>query len=126
MAEPRAVTEVFALAMRLGVASGAAPLNGATWVYDIDDNWKMALNGGETPVTSKPEGCMDISIEPYEMAVWWNGWLAGTIGPYDGVLVAHPDGANEGNLITAMRWKLESLTKEVVSVISRRRTHRRK
>lgn len=108
MSEPQ-LTEVFDLLAQLGIAVGVAPIKGKVWEYDVDDNWKVAINATEQGVTVEPKGGMNVGVRPYECAVWWNGWLAGTVTPFDGVLVAHPEGANEAALLAAMRKRITEL-----------------
>jgi hypothetical protein len=51
---------------------------------------------------------MDVTLQPYHAAAWWNGWLAGLLTPFDGSIAAHPTGANEDALIAALRKAREA------------------
>ena len=64
--------------------------------------WEIIINGNKEPVTVKPEQWGEMSLGPFTMAVFWNGWLAGLITPVAGTIAAHPDGANEDNLLKSL------------------------
>lgn len=100
----RPIAEAFILVAELAKADGAAPLNARTdcWVRRLDDNWTIAVNGTDRTLECKPDGTMGAGIEPFHMAVWWNGWLAGLLHPYGGVIAAG-SAANEESFVAAIR-----------------------
>lgn len=85
------------LALSLGHQQ-IANLPGA-WEHRVDEHWTVAINGKEEPVEVEPDGCMRVKLEPYHLAVWWRGWLAGLLTPCFGVLL----GADEDSLIAALK-----------------------
>lgn len=91
--------------MDLALALKVSKLNQmpGPWVHKVDDNWTIAVNGLKEPRRTEPEGCMFVTLQPYEAAFWWNGWLAGLCGPGGGTIAAHPSGANEDRLIADMK-----------------------
>jgi hypothetical protein len=57
-------------------------------VGNADEGWHVLLN----PTPSAIDG-----VDPFDAQVKWNGWPAGSFGPYGGV-VAAGDAANESAL----------------------------
>lgn len=104
MDEPRPIFVLLAeIALKDGV-KGIAKLPGL-WVKRIDANWEVAVNPHlediEWAQTPDRMGC---TVPPMHCAVMWNGWLAGLMSPYEGVIAANPngDGANEENFVKAL------------------------
>lgn len=59
------------------------------WIAKIDENWTIAVNGGGNgEIEIGPKECMKIKLKPYNWAIWWCGWIAGTGDPFDGILAA--------------------------------------
>ncbi|HEY3492668.1 MAG TPA: hypothetical protein VGK43_06925 [Solirubrobacterales bacterium] len=85
------------LALSLGHQQ-IANLPGA-WEHRVDEHWTVAINGKEEAVEVEPDGCMRVKLEPYHLAVWWHGWLAGLLTPTAGALL----GADEDSLIAALK-----------------------
>lgn len=75
------------------------------WIHSVDDKWIIAVNGKQTRQEVIPQGTMGATIEPYHMAVWCNGWLAGIISPAGGWF-ASGDAANEDNFISLLKEKI--------------------
>ncbi len=96
--------EVFEKSIEPGLARGhrdISKLDGAL-VMKIDENWTIAMNGHRKAVDVPPEdGLMGCSVLPFEMAVFWNGWLAGIVSGAGGELAAG-DLANEDTLCDAL------------------------
>ena len=70
----------------LAAALGETPIKGV-WECQIDDAWYVAARGAplEPPeIAIEPEHCMKVDLQPFEMAVWFNGWLVGLLGPWGG------------------------------------------
>ena len=100
------ISLVYSLIVDLGVKDDVAPMPlkvSGCWERIVDDNWTVVLNGHRTP--QRHNGTM---VQPYHCHVYWNGWPAGILTPFDGVLAAHPDqaGANEEHLIRALQAAL--------------------
>lgn len=99
------VCEAFAVMAQLGNTVGAGPLSKheACWEFQIDEQWKIAVNGHKEAkvcsLTTQP-------IEPFNCYVEYNGWPAGIIDPRGGILAAGSD-ANENTFIDAMKARIE-------------------
>jgi len=100
------LTLAFSLLIDLGMKHKAGPLNKHEncWEHRIDDQWFVAMNGHpEHRMAKGPDGGMsDVTVPPYQAAIWFNGWLAGLIGPFDGILAAG-EAANEDAFIDALK-----------------------
>lgn len=94
------VSLVFALIAGLGNKSGASPVNKfeACWEKQVDPVWWIAMNGHRETVKCS----RGADVPPFHCYVEFNGWPAGLINPYDGVLAAGAVG-NEDNFITALK-----------------------
>ena len=99
------VSEIFhliaELALKLGIKS-IKDLSGC-WEYQIDDRWKIFLNGHNKPMEIDSE----ILIKPYHCYIKYNGWPAGMINPKDGWMVDDTT-ANENTLIMALKKAIKS------------------
>jgi len=74
-------------------------------VLEVDKNWTVAGHCKEKSIEVDPgRGGMKMTLDPFDFAVWWNGWVAGVVGPIGGIVVGHPssEGANEDTLIAAL------------------------
>ena len=105
------------LVAELGCALGEVPIRGI-WECRIDGNWYVAVRGvldGDEPLSTEvePQGCMKVELRLAEMAVWYNGWLAGLVGG-DGGMFAAGEGVNEAAFCKALETRLRQ-TKEEVS-----------
>jgi hypothetical protein len=107
--EPQ-VCEVVHLIAELSFKLGEYPLTRYPegWICRVDDNWTVAGNGMPAPVRIGGEGTtlMGVTLEPYNFAVWWCGWLAGTFTPYGGGWIIAGECANEDALIAALRKRV--------------------
>jgi len=110
----RDICDVADLIAQLALKLNEHPLNVKHpdgWICRVDDNWTIAANGTHMLVTvgdgTKLTG---VTLQPFNFAVWWNGWLAGTLNPYGGVIAGHPAGANEDTLIAALKKRIEEVT----------------
>lgn len=65
---------------------GAVPLNqfDGAWIHRIDERWTIAVNAHERTVHVAPAGMMAIDVPPFDIAVWFDGWLAGQFSPAGG------------------------------------------
>ena len=102
-------SSVFELMAQLAIKDGAAPLNAhdGCWVRRVDEQWTFAINGNREPQRCKPPGSMGLDISPFEAAVWFNGWLAATMGPYEGIFVCGSCG-NENAFMAALEKELST------------------
>lgn len=97
------VCEAFAVLAELCVKLDAAPANKhpGCWETQIDERWWVALNGHNE---SKPCTSGEV-IKPFHCYITFNGWPAGVLTPYGGVIAAG-ECANEGAFIAAMRARI--------------------
>ncbi|MCI0366684.1 MAG: hypothetical protein L0219_22705 [Phycisphaerales bacterium] len=94
-----AMSEVAKLAARAGVGDGTG-LPGC-WEYQIDDQWWIAVNcHSEQKTTSHGQ-----TVPPIHCVIEYNGWPAGLINPYEGIIAAG-SGANEDSFIAALKAAL--------------------
>lgn len=72
------------------------------WIKKLDDNWTFAIHANKDEKREiEPEGCMKCDAKAGELIVWWNGWIAGILTPFNGVLAAG-ELANENTFIEAL------------------------
>lgn len=108
---PLHVCEIFDLAVELSLAMGFQNINelDGPCVIEIDKRWKFAINGKDKPVeVSIPDSMGIESLEPFHMAIFFNGWLAGLLTPAGGTMCAG-EAANEDSFIAAVNSKLSEL-----------------
>lgn len=95
--------------IELSKLEGLSTIKDSVWQKQIDDTWYVAVNAKSVDVEVEPKDAMKVTLKPYYVAVWYNGWLAGYFHPAaGGVIAAHPSpkGANEETLIAAMNAAL--------------------
>ena len=63
------------------------------------DTWQVAINGHNTPTRSS---LSEKPIDPFHAFVYYNGWPAGVLTPYDG-WIARGSGANEDSFVASVR-----------------------
>lgn len=113
------LSQVYCLAVDLGLLLGIENLKDRkdAWVCEVDKRWTFAINGSDGYKKVEIAGSMGIDkLEKYQMAVWFNGWLAGILTPVSGVLCAGAAG-NEDELVAALehRIEVEKLVKDLSS-----------
>lgn len=69
-------------------------------------NWEFFCNGTKETQTVHPKQWGKFELEPFSLAVWWNGWLAGVINPKGG-MIAFGSRANEAEFIKSLEAYLE-------------------
>lgn len=68
----------------------------------IDEHWFIALHGNVDEVRSFcPPGGMECELKYGILGIWFNGWLAGIIHSFGGV-ISGGEAANEDNFIKAL------------------------
>lgn len=67
------------------------------WEYQIDEQWWIAINGHDEPVTCSTGA----RVDPFHIFVTYNGWPAGILTPFAGTLAAGA-AANEETFIAAI------------------------
>lgn len=93
------VTEAFGRLAELGSALGVRlNLLPGTWRYQVDDQWHIEMNGHKEALPNK----IGVPIEPYQCHIEFNGWPAGVLDPFGGVIAAG-ECANEDTFIEAIR-----------------------
>ena len=100
--------EAFAVLAKLGNLLGAGPLNKreGCWEFQIDEDWKIAINGHKEPT---PCSMSDVPLMPFHCYIEYNGWPAGVINPVGGIIAAGSD-ANENTFIEAIEKRIASVT----------------
>lgn len=89
--------EVAALGLALGIGPGQWAKPGC-WEHRIDEHWEISMNGNKG--TRKDSKGAEVS--GFSVLVWFNGFPAGEIGPFDGIIAAG-ELANEDTFIAAVR-----------------------
>lgn len=79
------------------------------WEQRIDDSWYIAINGHDDDFDVRPKDSMKATIPPYHFAVWFNGWLAGLLHPFDGGVFAAGSEAYEVSFAEAVEKFIEAL-----------------
>lgn len=104
------LSAVYCLAVDLGLLLGVENLKDypEPWVCKVDKHWTFAINGSDGPKDVEfGDSSMGITnLKTVEMAVWFNGWLAGILNPFSGIICAGEAG-NEDNLIRALEQRIE-------------------
>jgi hypothetical protein len=80
------------------------------WVQKVDDSWIVAANGHREEIEVKPDGTMGCKLQPFEFAIWYNGWLASIMGALGDGFFADGEGANTETFAQAVRKHIELLT----------------
>lgn len=99
------LAEVFDLIAQLSLAKGIHPICDIPGCAELfvpsegESGWLIAVNGHAIEFKFEKAGTMGCDVPPFNGAVFWNGWLAGIVSPFGGVIAAHPTGANEERLI---------------------------
>lgn len=85
-------------------ASGDPPVKGRVWERPLPGGgWYMAVNGrGVACRVTPPQEGMPFDVPPFEFAFWWHGWLAGSLSPVTGGLLADGAEANAETLCAAL------------------------
>lgn len=102
------VSEAFDVLAELCIALDAAPLTQfpGCWELQVDPQLWIAVNGhNETKQSSD-----GTNVEPFHCIVTYNGWPAGIINPFCGIL-ATGECANEDTFIAAMRALIDDKRK---------------
>lgn len=76
---------------RLGVSN--IGLMDGCWTYIVDDNWWIAVNGHREPIvaispTDREYNRKGTEVPPFHAYIEFNGWPAGFITPFDGLIAA--------------------------------------
>ena len=82
--------------LSLGVENLAA-IDGC-WEHQIDERWWVAANGHR-----EDQQCSHgVAVPPFHWYIEFNGWPAGVIGPFQGVIAAG-EAANEDAFLAALK-----------------------
>lgn len=98
---------VFGAIAELALALGVRDLcqRDGCWAHQVDDRWWLAVNGKREPqsvvVTARGGGGEEVSVPQYSAVIYYNGWPAGIVDPFGGVLAAG-EGANEDTFLAAL------------------------
>jgi len=99
-------TKIAEFAAALNVRS-IGNLPGA-WIHAIDSQWTIAVNGHDKTIQAEPEGMMQAKIPPHSAAIWFNGWMAGILDPFGGIIAAG-EAANEDTFIAALDAAIKAI-----------------
>jgi hypothetical protein len=104
MSEPIEISEAFNDVALLIMALGEFPLHKheGCFVYQIDGQWRMAVNGHREVKSGIDEGGAYFEVPPFSCLLWYNGWPAGCFNPTGGIIAAG-EGANEQTFIEAVK-----------------------
>jgi hypothetical protein len=103
---PAPICEAFARLVDLMIVQGAPmPITKHEGAYEcvIDANWKATFNGHPT---EQKHG--HITIPAFTAVIDYNGWPAGLMNPYGGVIAAG-ECANETTFIAAVNAQIDRL-----------------
>ena len=106
------MSEAFLLLVDYCERQEAVPLNQwpGCWESQIDERWHVSINGHREAMRDSLGG----DVPPFSAAIQFNGWPAGIINPYGGVIAAG-ELANEDTLIDALKATGATLPKEAIS-----------
>jgi hypothetical protein len=109
------VCELAASIANLALALDAHPLNKhpMCWTHQIDEHWFVAMNGHTEP--RRVEGApnrMGYTVEPFHIALWYNGWLAASFNISGKGFICRGEAANEDTALEAINRKLAALTQQ--------------
>src|SRR5262245_31738092 len=106
--EAEKVSIAFVAVADLAAALGVSNINRlpGCWEYDVDEQWRIALNGHEQPTKCE----RGMAVAPFHCYVEFNGWPAGELSPYGGYF-AVGDAANEDAFIEALKAATEKAKK---------------
>lgn len=101
------IAAAFCAMADLCIALGEHPLHKheGCWEHQIDEHWWIALNGHPEKRLMRKLPHME-PLEPFHAYVEWNGWPAGIITAFGGILCAG-ECANEDTFIAALRAATE-------------------
>jgi hypothetical protein len=104
--DDRPVSLAMDLVAQLAIKLKAHPMHKhpGCWEHQVDENWRIAVNGHRDPRNTSD----GLTVPPFECYVEFNGWPAGFINPFGGVLAAGA-AANEDTFIQAVRDAIEAL-----------------
>ncbi|WP_427340957.1 hypothetical protein [Caloranaerobacter sp. DY30410] len=95
--------ELFVYVSKLANKLGISPIKDTIWEHQIDDKWKIVVNGHDTI-----QNYNGLDLEPFHMYIEYNGFPAGIVNPYDGIICAGSE-ANEDKLIEAIKLALNKI-----------------
>lgn len=100
------LSSVFWLITELATQLGVSKINQleGCWVCQVDEQWLLAVNAHPTETKYN-----EANVLPFCAWIEYNGWPAGMINPFEGVIAAG-EGANEDTLITALLNRIEKET----------------
>ena len=107
--------ELFEAVYQLAQAHNISNLSAqsAPWVQVINGAWTIAVNGLSVSVDVQPTPShMKITLRPYMIAVWCNGWLAGMFNPSVGGEFAAGDSASPKAFMAAIRAAIAKAREE--------------
>jgi hypothetical protein len=103
--EENQLTEIMMRIADMAILMNAHPLNqyADCWECEIDHRWTIAANGHR-----EPKKWRDITVQPFHVYVEYNGFPAGIISAYEGIIAAGTE-ANEETFLAAIDAKIKTL-----------------
>lgn len=99
------IPEAYGLTVDLALQMGAGCIRGTVWSGRIDELWQVSINGSNKPAEVKPDGTMGCTLQPFEIGIFFNGWLACIVSPSGGCFIGDEAG-NEDTYINAVKFAL--------------------
>ena len=98
------VSEAFNAVVDLALSLGVRSIKGlpACWEHQVDEHWHIAINGHHTDQQTSRGN----NVPPFHCYIEFNGFPAGLITPYDGIIAAGSV-ANEDAFIAALQRATE-------------------
>lgn len=96
--------KIFELVTELAIKDKVVPIMDKIWERKIDKHWKIVVNG----YNETKELC-GIEIPAYHIYVEFNGFPAGLINPFDGIICAGKE-ANIERFIGALETAIEEVS----------------
>ena len=105
------VSAAFMAVADLCIALGGAPLHKheGCWEHQVDEHWWIAVNGHPEPRLMQKHPELQ-PVQPFHAFIEWNGWPAGIMTAYGGVIAAG-ECANEETFIAALRAARDAVGK---------------
>jgi hypothetical protein len=106
--EPDQICAAFNAVINLALALGVREIckMPECWEHRVDEHWTIAVNGHNEPKFAEQTTSGKTEVPPFHCYVEFNGFPAGLISPYDGILCAGSV-ANENAFIAALEKAAE-------------------
>jgi hypothetical protein len=98
------ISEAFNAVVDLALSLGVRSIKDlpACWEHQVDEYWFIAINGHNAPKFARQTASGETEVPPFHCYIEFNGFPAGLITPYDGIIAAGSV-ANEDAFIAALK-----------------------